>query len=118
MHAAWDEHDEHPVAARDRPLDDVAIVGGAGHDIDPALELGELADALLTAHDDHLVPAVERVLDHVLPELAGPTDDAGPHESPGAGFGPVRSTAVVSGSGSCSPMSRRNGGYVSVISAA
>ena len=79
MYPARDEHDEHPVAARDRPLDDLAVVGRAGHDVDPALELGELADALLAAHGDHLVPPVQRVLDHVPPELPGRADDADPH---------------------------------------
>ena len=79
VHAARDEHDEHPVAAGDGPLDDVAVVGRAGHDGDPALELGELADALLAAHGDDLVPAVQRVPDHVLAELAGRADDADPH---------------------------------------
>jgi hypothetical protein len=47
-----DEHDEHPVAARDRPLYDLAVVGCARHDGDQALELGELADALLAAYAD------------------------------------------------------------------
>ena len=32
VHAARDEHDEDAVAARDRPLDDVAVVGRAGDD--------------------------------------------------------------------------------------
>src|SRR4051794_18180320 len=77
-----DEHDEHPLAARDRPLYDLAVVGCAAHDVDPALELGELADALLAAHGDHLVPPIQRVLDHVLPELPGRTDDADPHDTP------------------------------------
>jgi hypothetical protein len=36
----------------------------------------ELSDALLAAHADHFVAAIERVLDHVLPELAGGSDDA------------------------------------------
>jgi hypothetical protein len=108
-----DEHDEHPVAARDRPLYDLAVVGCAGHDVDPALELGELADALRAAHADHLVTPLERVPDHVLPELPGGADDADPHA--GAGVGPVRSTTVSSGADSWPPMSRRNGGYLSVI---
>ena len=55
---------------------------------DPALELGELADALLAAHGDDLVAAIQRVLDHVAPELPGRADDADPHgaatTSPGA----------------------------------
>src|SRR4051794_2258035 len=77
-----DEHDEHPVAARDRPLNDLAVVGCAGHDVDPALELGELAHALVAAHGDHLVPPIQRVLDHVPPELPGRADDANPHGTP------------------------------------
>jgi hypothetical protein len=79
VHPAWDEDDEHAVAARDRPLDDVAVVGRAGHDHDPVPELGELADALLAAYGDHFVPPVQRVLDHVAPELPGRTDDADSH---------------------------------------
>ena len=38
------------------------------HDLDPAPELGELADALLAADGDHVVPAIQRVPDHVLPD--------------------------------------------------
>ncbi len=40
------------------------------------------------------------------------------HESPGAGLDPVASGVSVSGAGSWAPMSNRNGGYLSVISAA
>ena len=69
MDAARDEHDEYAVAAGDGALDDLAVIRRAGHDGDPPVELGELADALLAAHGDHLVAAVERVLDHVLPSL-------------------------------------------------
>jgi hypothetical protein len=43
------------VAAGDRPLYDLAVVGRSGHDVDPALELGELAEAVQAAHGDHLV---------------------------------------------------------------
>jgi hypothetical protein len=74
-----DEHDERPVAARDRPLYDRAVVGCARHHGDPALELSELADALLAAHADHLIPPIQRVLDHVPAELPGRADDADPH---------------------------------------
>src|SRR3954447_21142889 len=77
-----DEHDEHPVAARDRPFYDLTVVGCAGHDVDPTLELGELAHALVAAHGDHLVPPIQRVLDHVPPELPGRADDANPHGTP------------------------------------
>ena len=96
LHAAWDEHDEHAVAARDRASDDLAVVGRAGHDFDAALESGELADALLAADSDHLVPSVQRVLDHLLPELPGRADDADPHDSPGAGSGPTTSAGLGS----------------------
>lgn len=78
LYAARDEHDEYPVAAGDRPLDDVAVVGRAGHDRDPVGERGELSDALLAADGDDLVPAVERVLDHFGAELARRADDADP----------------------------------------
>src|SRR4051794_3281060 len=77
-----DEHHEYAVAARDRPLYDLAVVGCAGQDVDPALELGELADAFVAAHSDHLVPPIQRVLDHVLPELPGRANDADPHDTP------------------------------------
>src|SRR3954451_25109845 len=79
VHAARDEHDEDSVAAGDGPLDDAAVVGRARHDGDPPVELGELGDALLAADGDDLVPAVERVPDHVGTELAGSADDADPH---------------------------------------
>src|SRR3954452_5745251 len=77
-----DEHDEYPVAARDRPPYDLAVVGCTGHYVDPAIELGELADALVAAHGNHLVPPIQRVLDHVPPELPGRADDADPHDTP------------------------------------
>ena len=118
MDPARNEHDEHAAAACDRLLDDVAVVGRAGHDVDPSLELRELADALLAAYGDHLVAMVQRMLDHVLAELAGAADDADLHDSPGAGSGPTTPVGVGAFSGSCSPMSSRNGGYLSVISAA
>src|SRR5918994_790252 len=38
--------------------------------------------ALLSAHANHLVAPIQRVLDHVLPELPGGTDDADPHRVP------------------------------------
>jgi hypothetical protein len=74
-----DEHHEHPVAARDRSLYDLAVVGRARHDLDPILELGELSDALFPAHADDVVPTIQRVLDHVLPELSRRPDDADFH---------------------------------------
>src|SRR3954452_3283889 len=79
-----DEHDEHPVAALDRLLDHVRVVRRSWGDGDAPLELVELPDALLPAHPNDLVPAIQRVLDHVLPELPGRTDDADPHDTPSA----------------------------------
>ena len=74
-----DEDDEHPVAARDRALDDLAVVRRARDDGDPPLERVELGNALLPADAHHLVAAVERVLHQVAPELPGRADDADPH---------------------------------------
>src|SRR4051794_33013807 len=90
------EHDEHAVAVRNRPLDDLAAVGRAGHELDPALELGELAHALLAAHAHDLIPPVERVPDHALAELPGRSDDADPHRLPGRA--PVSGDSRASGS--------------------
>ena len=70
MHATRDEDGEDAVAAGDRPLDDVAVVGRAWDDGDLAVEVGELGDALLTAHGDDFVAAVQREPDHVFAELA------------------------------------------------
>src|SRR6266508_4264858 len=78
---ARDEHDEHPVAPSDGAPDDVGVVRGSGDDRDTPLEFVELPDALLSAHADHLVPPIERVLHHVLPELPGSADDADPHRA-------------------------------------
>jgi hypothetical protein len=75
---ARDQHGQHPVAAVDRALDDVAVVGRPRDDRDAALERVELAHAGFTAHGDHLVAAGQRLLDHVLPELSGRPDDADP----------------------------------------
>src|SRR5437764_2213592 len=77
--ASRDEHDEHSVAPGNCPLDDLGVVGRAGDERDPTAEFVELPDALRPAHADHLVAPVERVLDHVAPELPGRTDDADLH---------------------------------------
>src|SRR5262245_56826339 len=66
---ARDEHYEHRIAARDRALDDLAVVGCATHDGDVSLERVKLGDTFLPAHANHFVPAIQRVLNHVLPEL-------------------------------------------------
>jgi hypothetical protein len=70
------EHGEHAVAAPHRRSDDVAVIGGAGHDGNPIFERVELGNAVLPTHADHLVAAVESVLNHVTPELSGRPDDA------------------------------------------
>src|SRR3954470_9092180 len=79
VHAPRREHHQHAVAAADRAPDDLAVVSGAGIDGDAVAEAVELSDALLAAHADDLVATVERVLRHVLPELAGDADDADLH---------------------------------------
>jgi hypothetical protein len=65
VNPARDEHDQHRSAPRDGTADDVAVVRGARNDRDPTVEVGELADSLLTAHADHLVAPIQRVLDHI-----------------------------------------------------
>jgi hypothetical protein len=77
--ASRDQHDEHPVAPRDRALDDLAVVRRSRNHGDAPLERVELPHALLPAHADHLVAPIQRVLDHVLPELPRGPDDADPH---------------------------------------
>jgi hypothetical protein len=74
--APWDEHDEHSVASLHGAFDDIAVIGRSRNDGDPPPERIELFDALLAAHSHHFVAAVERVLDHVLPELPRGSDDA------------------------------------------
>ena len=74
-----DQYDEHPVAPRDRALDDLAIVRGSRNDSDAPLEPVELAHAWLPAYADDLVAPIERMLDHVLAELPGGSDDANLH---------------------------------------
>ncbi len=81
MDTARDEHHEHPAAPRDGAPDDVGVVRGSGDDRDTPFELVELPNALLPAHADNLVPPIERVLHHVLPELPGSADDADPHRA-------------------------------------
>src|SRR4051812_28422725 len=70
VHATRDEDREDAVAAGDRPLDDVAVVGRARDDGDLAVEAGGLGDALLTAHGDYFVAAAQREPAHVFAELA------------------------------------------------
>ena len=76
MDPSWDQHGEDAVAACDRPLDDLAVVRRSRNDRDTPRELLELVHADLAAHGDYLVAAVQRVLDHVPPELARGPDDA------------------------------------------
>ena len=76
MDASWGHHDENPVASRDSALDDLAVVGRARDDSDAPLERVELAQALLAAHANHLVTAIQRLLDDVLPELPRSPNDA------------------------------------------
>lgn len=81
MHAARDEHDEHPAAAGDGTLDDLPVVGLSGDDCDATPEVVELPDALLATDADDVVASVERVPDHVAPELPRSPDDADPQAS-------------------------------------
>src|SRR5581483_7931593 len=46
---------------------------------DAPLERVELSHALLAAHANHLVTAIQRLLDHVLPKLPRSPNDAHPH---------------------------------------
>jgi len=57
-------------------LDDLGVVRLSRNNGDASFERVELPDALLPAHADDLVAPIERVLDHVLPELPGGSDDA------------------------------------------
>src|SRR6185295_13713705 len=72
-------HDENPAASRDSALDDLAVVGRSRDDSDAPLERVELPHALLAAHANHLVTAVQRLLDHVLPKLPRSPHDAHSH---------------------------------------
>src|ERR1043166_5909289 len=79
MDASRGHHDENPVASRDSALDDLAVVGRSRDDTDAPRERVELPHALLAAHADHLVTAIQRLLDHVLPKLPRSPNDAHPH---------------------------------------
>ena len=76
MDAPRDQHDEHPVAPCDRPLDNRAVVRLSGNDGDAPFERVEFSYAALPAHADHLIASIQRVLDHVSPELPRRPDDA------------------------------------------
>ena len=47
--------------------------------VDASFERVEFSYAALAAHADHLIAAIQRVLDHVLPELPRRPDDADFH---------------------------------------
>src|SRR5581483_11019844 len=72
-------HDENAVASRDSAPDDLAVVGRSRDDTDAPLERVELPHALLSAHANHLVTAIQRLPDHVLPKLPRSPNDAHPH---------------------------------------
>src|SRR2546430_1124849 len=76
-----DQHGEDPAALRYRLPDDLAVVGRPGYDGDAPGERIEFGGALLTAHADHLIAPVKRMLHHVLPELPGGSHDADPHHT-------------------------------------
>jgi hypothetical protein len=78
VHPPRHQHRKHGVASVDRPCDDRPVVGRSGEHGDPSGELGELGHAALPAHTHDLIPAVQRVLHQVAPELAGRADDAHP----------------------------------------
>ena len=73
------EYDEHAVTPRDRALDDLAVIRRPLHDGDASLEGIELLDATRAADADHLVPAIQRVLHHVLSKLPRGPDDTHLH---------------------------------------
>ena len=75
LHSPRHEYGEHAVTPGDGLLDDFTVVGCSGNDGDLSPEPVEFADALLPAHAHDLVAPIERVLHHVLPQLAGRTDD-------------------------------------------
>src|SRR6476646_10757010 len=79
MHTSRHEYDEHSVAPLHGVRDNLAIVRCPRNDCDPPRECGELSDALLATHANHLVTAIERVLHHVPPELPGGSDYAHLH---------------------------------------
>ena len=79
MDASRGHHDENPVASRDSALDDLAVVGRSRDDSDAPPERIELPHALLTAHANHLVTAIQGLLDHVPPKLPRSPNDAHPH---------------------------------------
>src|SRR4051794_36269769 len=82
MDASWGEDHQHPVAPFDGALDDLAVVRRPGDDGDAPLERVELPHALLATHAHHLVSAIQRVLDHVPPELPRNSDNAHLHRRP------------------------------------
>src|SRR5204862_5440489 len=79
--ASRDQYDEHPVAPGERAFDDLWVVRGSRNDSDALLECIELLHALLSAHADHVVVPIKRVLHHVPPELPRGPDDANPHRA-------------------------------------
>ena len=54
----------------------------AGTAATTSISIRKSGDALLTAHADHLMAPVKRVLHHVLPELPGDSHDADLHHVP------------------------------------
>src|SRR2546423_15292783 len=70
-----------PRRTRRARVDDLWVVRGSRNDSDALLECVELLHALLSAHADHVVLPVKRVLHHVPPELPRGPDDANPHRA-------------------------------------
>jgi hypothetical protein len=65
------QHGEHTITACNRILDDLGVIRHTWNDGDAASERIKLVDALLSAHTDHLIAAIQGVLHHVLPKLPG-----------------------------------------------
>jgi hypothetical protein len=70
---SWGQYDEHPVASRDRPLDDLMVVRRSRNDGDAPLEPVELSHALLPAHADQVFTRIRGSDCDVLCPLDNPS---------------------------------------------
>lgn len=65
-----DQHGEDTIAALDRFLNDLAIVGLTGDDGDAILEPRQLFDTPRTANADDFIVLVQSMLNHILPKFS------------------------------------------------
>ena len=117
MDSPRDEHDEHSVAALDSPPDDLAVIGGAGQDVDLPSNSASLSTLPSRQTATTSCPRSSACWTMYFPRFPGRTDDGDPHGTlvtatarARAGYSvapPGRTRSLVGGRPSCAALPAR-----------